>query len=261
MVKSMSIPKRKNSDWLKQFKGYEELAKRFDDCVETCLKQNRVFVTPFLNEGECEILKKVVGNRVHLTFDGGYSSAEKKRARLSLEESDELFPIVLLVAKFHPTYNEISHRDCMGALFNCGLRVDQFGDIVLEKDKIYVYVSEDIKDYVIASVDKIKHTKVVFTELNESKEFSKNIVVVEKIVSGTRLDTIVAACCNIARSKASALITGGYVQVNHLPLEDCATLCNNNAVLSIRGYGRFIFQGILKKTKKENYVIEIGIFQ
>lgn len=257
----MSIPMRKNNDWLKQFKGYEEQAKRFDGCIETCLKQNREFITPFLNEAECEILIKVVGKRVLLCFDGGYSNAEKKRARLSLEENEEPFPISLLVAKYHSTYHELSHRDCMGALLNCGLRADQFGDIILENENIYAYVSEEIKEYVKQSVDKIKHAKVVFHESNEAKSFTKNIVVVEKIVSGLRLDTIVASCCNIARSKASDLIRGGYVQVNHLPLEDCSALCNNNAVLSIRGQGRFIFRGVLKKTKKEHYVIELGIFQ
>ena len=78
------------------------------------------------------------------------------------------------------------------------------------------------------------------------------------IVSNHRLDQIVASCINSSRSKAQALIKGGKVSLDHLPLEDCSLLCNNNAVISIRGYGRFVFRGLIKKTKAYHWVAEIG---
>ena len=256
----MSIQKKtKSNDWLKHFKGYEEFAKRMDDCVDLVTRTQREYFTPFLNEAECNILTQVVGSRCPLCFEGGHVAAEKRRAKLG--EGDTPFAIVLLHATYASQYHELSFRDCMGALYNCGLRNDQFGDIVLVDESIYVYVNADVMDYIISTVTKIKHAPVAFKASEKQLSVTRKIVTIEKIVSGTRLDILVAACCNLARSKAVDLIKGGFVQVNHLPLEDCSTLCNNNAVLSIRGYGRFVYQGVLKKTKKDNYVIAIGIYQ
>lgn len=251
----------KNSEWLKHFKGFEELAKRFDDQIDAVVYRNREIVTPFLNEQEQEVLKKVCGKRCVLTLFGGASACEKKRAWLSIDEPYALDGITLLKATYASAYATLSHRDCLGALLNCGLRNDQFGDIFLDDNKIYVFVVSEVADYVIASCTKIKRTQVQFRVCEEKIEPEKKMKDSVKIVSSIRLDAIVAAACNLSRSKAAALIQGGNVQVNHLPLEDCSMLCNNNAVLSIRGYGRFLYKGILKQTKKDHYVIEIGIFQ
>ena len=251
-----------NNDWLIHFKGYEEQAKRFDDLVDAVVFKHRQIITPFLNEPEQEVLKKVVGSRCFMKLDGGYPEAEKKRALLCFDESeDQKVDLTLLKAEYAQTYVKLSHRDALGALLNIGLRSDQFGDISVKEGVIYVYTVSEVAQYIIDECRKIGRASIRFKICDQPAVIEKDIRWIQKIVSGNRLDTLVAACCTLSRSKAAALIKGGNVQVNHLLLEDCSALCNNNAVLSIRGYGRFIYKGICKQTKKEHYVIELGLFQ
>ena len=251
-----------NNDWLIHFKGYEEQAKRFDDLVDAVVFKHRQIVTPFLNEPEQEVLQRVVGHRCFLKFDGGTPNAEKKRALLCFdEEEDQEIDCTLLCAEYPQAYVKLSHRDALGALLNIGLRNDQFGDIFVKDGKIYVFTVSEVAQYIIDECRKIGRASIRFKISDTQVTIEKDIRWFHKIVSGNRLDTLVAACCNLSRSKAGALIKGGNVQVNHILLEDCSALCNNNAVLSIRGYGRFIYKGICKQTKKENYVIELGQFQ
>ena len=118
-----------NKNWLVHFKGNETLALRFDDQIESHLRTHRTILTPFLDETQQEVLKKVAGNQVQLTFFGGYEDAEKKRALVSEYESD--FEIVQLCADL-TKYDKVSHSDCMGALYNCGCKNDHFGDILVD---------------------------------------------------------------------------------------------------------------------------------
>lgn len=247
-----------NKNWLVHFKGNETLALRFDDQIESHLKTNRTILTPFLDETQQEILKKVAGNRVQVTFFGGFENAEKKRACISDYESD--FEIVQLCAKLSK-YDKVSHSDCMGALYNCGCKIDHFGDIIVSEDCIRVFVCKSIADHVISSVTQIRRSKISFFEDDTVIEKNVNIEWFIKIVNSLRLDSLVGACSNLSRAKAQNIIRSKNVKVNHIYLEDCSFVCDNNSILSIRGHGRFVFDEIIKKTSKDRYVIRVGKYK
>ena len=46
--------------------------------------------SPFLDETQQEILRKVAGNRVTLSFSGGYENAERKRALIGETDDFEI---------------------------------------------------------------------------------------------------------------------------------------------------------------------------
>ena len=58
------------------------------------------------------------------------------------------------------------------------------------------------------------------------------------------------------RGIAQDLIRDGSVKVNHEILEDSSKLCNNEDTISIRGFGKYIYRGVIKTTKKDRYLIE-----
>ncbi|MGN1344027.1 MAG: YlmH/Sll1252 family protein [Traorella sp.] len=247
-----------NKNWLVHFKGNETLALRFDDQIENHLRTHRTILTPFLDETQQEVLKKVAGNRVHVTFFGGYEGAERKRACISEYEYD--FEIVQLCADISK-YDHVKHSDCMGALYNCGCKSDHFGDILVDENHLRVFVCASISDFVKENCTQVRHSKVSFYEDDTIVENEKKIDWKNKIVNSTRLDSLVVACTNQSRSKSQYMIRSKNVKVNHICLEDCSFVCNNDCVLSIKGYGRFIFGGIIKETKSQKYVIRIGKYQ
>lgn len=246
-----------NKNWLVHFKGNETLALRFDDQIESHLRTNRKILTPFLDETQQEVLKKVAGNRVSVSFFGGYEGAERKRACIG-EEND--FEIVQLCAKLS-AYDKVSHSDCMGALYNCGCKSDHFGDILVDENYVRVFVCQSIAQSVIENCTQIRRSHISFYEDDTIVEKNISLEMSHKIIPSLRLDSLVAACANLSRAKAQNLIRSKNVKVNHICLEDCAYLCNNGSILSIRGHGRFLFEDVLKMTKNQKYVVSIGKYK
>lgn len=244
-----------NKNWLIHFKGNETLALRFDDQIESHIRTNRSILTPFLDETQQEVLRKVAGNRVHVTFFGGYEDAERKRAIISDYEED--FEIVQLCANL-TRFDSITHSDCMGALYNLGCKNDHFGDILVDNEHVRVFVCASIADFVKENCNQIKRSKISFYEDDTIVKKNSKIEWKTKIIGSTRLDSLVVACTNLSRVKAQNMIKAKFVKVNHIYLEDCSFVCNNGCVLSIRGYGRFIFGEVLKETKHQKYVVSIG---
>ena len=246
-----------NKNWLVHFKGNETLALRFDDQIESHLRTGRRILTPFLDETQQEVLRKVAGNRITLSFFGGYENAERKRALIGGEND---FEIVQLSAKWS-SFDRITHSDCMGALYNCGCKSDHFGDILVNENEVIVFVCQSIAEYVMDHCTQIKRSRIVFHEDDRKIEKSVNIERFHKIVTTLRLDSLVSACTNLSRAKAQHLVRAKSVKVNHICLEDCAHLCNNGSILSIRGYGRFLFEGVVKETKNQKYVVSLGKYK
>lgn len=241
------------------FKNFEDCAKRFDEQIEMALRQYRSILTHFLDENEQEVFKRVCGNRCTYKMSGGYEGSEKVRILMNGKE-DELFDIIHLKAKLS-RYDHLTHRDCLGALMNLGCRKDAFGDIIVTEDAIHVFVSESIAQSVINECQKIRHSKVQFARCKIPFEKQIKLEWKETIVTSMRLDCVVAAMTHLSRSKSADLIRAGKVQVQHLPLEDCSFVCNNNEVISIRGFGRFLLEGTIKHTRKDRILIRYAIYK
>lgn len=244
------------------FKGYEDLVDRTLDWLNQCETYYRCVFTPFLTPAEIDVVSRVVGKSTRLLFDGGYPDSEMKVGCIApLYEEDIHFPLVALSAKLSAQFSNITHRDVLGALMNCGIKRSQFGDLLVEDDRILIFVKEEIADYIRMNVTKIKRTNICFEICEEIVIPEQKIKTVTKIVSGLRLDILVSSLCQISRTKAQTLIRGGCVKVNYIVLEETSFLCDNGSTISIRGYGRFYFKEVTSRTKKDNYVISVDIFR
>lgn len=62
--------------------------------------------------------------------------------------------------------NYIKHQDVMGLIFTLGITKEMFGDIVYYNNKYYVYVLDNIKDYLLCNLNKIKNIEVKVNEVN-----------------------------------------------------------------------------------------------
>ena len=78
-------------------------------------------------------------------------------------------------------------------------------------------------------------------------------------IASERIDALVAEIAHISRSKAKEMIQQGLVQVNHITLEAGDKMCDNNDTISIRGYGRFKYLGVMKQTRSNRILAEIEV--
>ncbi|MCI5773528.1 MAG: YlmH/Sll1252 family protein [Erysipelotrichaceae bacterium] len=240
---------------LQHFKGHELLIARLDDLRARAEKYHKTIASNFLSEEEVAVAQRYLGKQCTYKLDGGYQQAQRCKVVFLMEE-DDFFDVVCLSARFNTKYASLKHPDVLGALMGLNIERDQIGDIFVKDDRIIIFVSQNIADYIIINLRQIKRSKVTFEVTNvEDLDLSLDFKIFQTTISSERLDVIVSAICKINRSQAQKLIVGKQVQLNHVTIEDCAKLCNNNCTISIRRYGRFIYQGIDKTTKKDRLLV------
>lgn len=246
---------------LEHYRGNEEFVKRMYDLMDQAELRNRIVITPFFSPDQRILCERLCGHLMKLVISGGYDGAERVRVALLPFEEDVVFPISTLHATYSTTYGSLSHRDVLGALMNVGIQREKMGDIILEDGEIFILVDEEIEHYIICNLTKIKRTSVHFVKTDRTPVRKDKKTYVHHIVSSLRLDVVVASLAHVSRSKSQDMIVAGRVKVDHVVLEQTSYMCNNNSAISIRGIGRFHFAEVLKRTKKDHYVIDVGVYE
>lgn len=243
------------------YRGNEAIVARVWDWMDQCERQYRCIITPFLTPLEQSIAQGIVGKALFVRFWGGYEQAERKRMVLAADEREGDFEIGTLKGSYRMRERRLSHRDVLGALLHLGLKRDQIGDILVIEQDIIVFVRREMADFICSALTKIAHEPIRFAPYEGEVHYEPSLTWRNASVASMRLDCLVAACIHGARGKAAELIKGKCVKVDHLPLEDCKHLCNNNCTVSIRGYGRFAIRQADRISRKGKHVIEIGTYR
>ncbi|SEN62372.1 RNA-binding protein YlmH, contains S4-like domain [Amphibacillus marinus] len=227
-------------------------------------------ISDFLDPREQFIFQSVIGQdeQLNLSFSGGYQGAERKQAALAPyyeELTDNDFPITLLMATYSTRFNQIEHRDVLGAFFSLGMKHKKLGDINVDAEQglIQLAVSHDVADFVSLHFTQIKQTSIQFKKIEQERALSVAALwrYHETTVSSLRLDVLVKHVYRISRSQAAQLIGKGYLKVNFKVVEDPAFKVEAGDLLSCRGKGRSKLISILGETKKEKWRIEYGILE
>ena len=243
----------------------ELLKKRFIELANKSYNSGIFVFTDFLGLAEqsafSEIGKEIRG--IPYTAFGGVSGAERVMIRFGNE--DELgyaqpFPIrcLRIRPKAERFAEKLSHRDFLGALMNLGIERNTLGDIFISDKTGYVFCHEKVVDYIVENLDRIRHTTVKCRLLAEAPEAVKPTLKQENlIVSSERLDGIIAKLFHLSRSQSLLLFREKKVFVNGRCMENNSGVCKADDVVSVRGFGKFIYRGCVHETKKGNLSISL----
>ena len=239
-------------------KRFEELAQRAND------REYTVF-SDFLGLSEISEISAMRFS-VPVTLWGGYENAERCVACFGdreyfADKSD--YPIkCILIKPVNPKFaDNLSHRDFLGSLMGLGIRREVLGDIIISENKGYLFCLETIADYIIENLTQVRHTTVE-CELTENipTDILPQPENLEIIVSSERLDVIVSAIYKMSRSQVLPIFHTEKVFVNGAVKTSPSVTVNVNDKVSVRGFGRFIYKGVLRTTKKDRLVIGVEVF-
>lgn len=158
---------------------------------------------------------------------------------------DWAYPITAL--KITPAYpkfaEQLGHRDILGSIMQLGVDRGKLGDIIVGNGEYYLLCEESISGYFIENLDKIRHTMVKIekcepSDLKITQEFEEH----EGIITSNRLDAILACVYKLSRSQAAQVIRQEKVFVNGKQIQNLAYGCHPDDIVSVRGYGRFIYR-------------------
>lgn len=155
------------------------------------------------------------------------------------------------------TVENIRHQDILGSLFALNIDSSYFGDIVLYNDYYYVFVSEDLALYIKDNLKMIGNKKVSLEEVDLSvlDNYERKYEEKEMIVSSLRIDNVVSVIINTSRKVALDKIKNKEVVVNYDVMNKNSYILKENDIFSIRRYGKYKFVGIVKSTKKNNFIV------
>ena len=234
--------------------NYSSLIAHLEDLEKKSKEWHTSLSSGFLNEEELEVVKGTFRNTKYIDFDGGYENARKKKVIFRYDEEDDFSDVVCLRARIDQRFRKITHRDILGAIMNLQVERSSFGDFWVDEDTIYLYTSENMAQFYIDHLTKINQLNVEF-EISEDRV--AQIFETEEIevsLPSLRYDAIVSKLAHCSRQEAKEMIERQMVLINHMLLEDSSDLCNNNNTISIRGVGRFLFDGVKRETKNGNLV-------
>lgn len=225
--------------------------------------ENRNTVTKFLTNFEQIVLSQIVTynySDFKVEFFGGFDDAERKKAKIiSNEYYDVDYDIVCLKAKFNNKFNRVEHRNILGAVHNLGINFNRFGDIIVLENEVYIFVDEEIADYIAMEFTKAGRVNLDFqrVDLTEVK-IEKKYEDFEIVSSSFRIDSIVAKITNKSRSKVKEFLEQDFIKLNHVILRNGEKTCTPDDIISIRKYGRYVVKGYTQNKKSLKYRITIS---
>lgn len=250
-------------------KEIQQLKSRLKDLADRSYRQNLYCFTGFLGlrEQEClwDMEKELHGYSYRLW--GGYEQAERKVVRFGSEEElgyEEDYPIACihitpLQAKFA---DALSHRDFLGALMNLGIERGTLGDIRVGDKEAYLYCLSGMAEYICEHLSQVRHTSVRCTLVAEStdvpQEEPRELVVQ---LPSLRIDVCLAKVYNRSRGEILEAFQSGRVYVDGRLCENNARQLKGGETVNLRGYGKFIFTGEQRETRKGKLSVKVLIFQ
>ena len=194
-----------------------------------------------------------IGVRIK-TF-GGYESAERQMAAFVPEalSYEQDYPIACLkIQPLNKKFSEdLTHRDYLGAILNLGIDRAKIGDILLDQEAGYVFCQETMADFLAEELVRIRHTSVQARRLWQDEPLpSPKREAVSGTVASPRLDSVIALAFGSSRNSILGLIEGGKVFVNGKLVTSNGYQPKEGDLVSVRGLGRFRFQGSGGQSRK-----------
>ncbi len=146
---------------------------------------------------------------------------------------------------------DLSHRDFLGALMNLGIERNRIGDILVSDEESCIFVLASLSGIIAEELTRVKHTSVRCTLLPPGEcGIAPRFQELGGSVASCRLDALLAMVFSLSRGTAQTLIERELAAVNGGSCLSAGHVLQPGDRVSLRGYGKFIFDGEEKRTKK-----------
>ncbi|MEF9941030.1 MAG: YlmH/Sll1252 family protein [Lachnospiraceae bacterium] len=240
------------------------LQKRLIELSELAYQRGIVTYSDFLNLNELNILQITPKNMLFSQYEtfGGYDLSERQMVAFLPDALyyDFIYPItVLKISPLQKKFTDkLSHRDYLGAIMNLGIERNKVGDILLLENTAFLFVQETLSKYIMENLTRIKNTTIQVAIENENKfSYQPNYEEIKGTIASTRLDSLLSLAYGSSRSKLVTLIETGKVYVNGKLITTNSYQIKDHEIVSVRGIGRFSYNGIISETKKGRFYVSI----
>lgn len=202
---------------------------------------------------------------VTMESSGGYEMSERQMVVFIPDALSYSWTYPICCVNISPQsvkFSEVlTHRDYLGAILNLGIDRGKIGDILVNEKGAYVFCHEKIADFLVQELCRVRHTTVTTSVVKDPGLLPKlQLESIQGTVASVRLDSVIAMAFSASRSSMLPLIESGRVFVNGKMVVSNGYVLKEKDIVSVRGKGKFQFETILNKTKKNRYSILLYLY-
>ena len=226
-----------------------DLCRRND---RTGIWQYSGFLTPAEQD---DFLRCPEVTRFSFRMTGGYEAAERRILAAGDEKTSGKpeFPIrvVEMRAKSEKYAEELTHRDYLGAILGLGIERSLTGDILTRDYRAWVFCLASVAKLLADSLTQVRRTAVTAEITSpDIPELVPRFAPVRLNIASERLDAVCAAFTGLSRGQTEKLFSAEKVFVNGRTTADKSARLKAGDILSVRGYGKAVYDGIEHETRK-----------
>ena len=235
----------------------EFFLKRIRELANLAYQRDIVTFSDFLDLNEWNILNSQNLRQLGVTIEsyGGYEYAERQMAAFHPDALAFTWEYPIDCLKIEPKaikFSEsLTHRDYLGALLNLGIERSVIGDIVVQEKAAWFFCQNKMTDFFLDNLCRVRHTNILITKVDDPDKLPcTKLEAINGTCASVRLDSLISLAFKASRSSMVSYIEGGKVFVNGKLITSNGYEPKEGDIISVRGKGRFIFDGMSHQTKK-----------
>lgn len=186
---------------------------------------------------------------------GGFKDCERRMISFN-NVYDTPYPIKVLKIESTSKFDDLCHRDYLGAVLGLGIRRNKIGDLLLKENVCYLTVCEEITEFLVDNLNLVGKSPCKVTILENNFEelvpnFKQEIILVQSL----RLDSIVSKLIRISRNKAQTIIEEGMVLLDYNKVKDKSKEVKIEERITIKGHGKYILDEIIGNSKSGKFKV------
>ena len=240
--------------------------KKLFDCDRISGERNIIKHTGFLTDEEFSLYLSHKSSLYAHNFPfGGFSHAQRKMVIWPgyCEDAQAAAGIISLI-KAEPKSprfaGELSHRDFLGALMNLGIERECIGDICIKKEEkeAFIFCEKSIAEVILSELSRVKNTDLKLKEIPFGEfDYVPEFLDIKINAASLRADAVLSALLKLSRAQTSSLIREEKVFIGGSLCETGDKKITDGAVISVRGFGKYIFDGIEAESRKGRFFMKI----
>ena len=238
------------------------------DKKKICNSKNKITYTDFLNEKEQRVIEKNV-KLENAFFYGVNENADRKilvfyPEKLTEELARKSLKSVLSGIRIILKNDQIGtygHKNYLSALIKIGIDRGKIGDILVDDygaDIITFDINKEFIKQSLSELTRFRKADIEIISINEIKEKIDRFEESTIIVASMRIDNIVAELAGCSRSNADEYIDNERVLVNYETVLKGSKSVDEGDIVTIRGKGKFIIDGLVRNTRNNRFVIKVS---
>ena len=195
-------------------------------------------------------------------LEGGYKNAERKilaaGSEVEMGPPEPPLSVIAVKPKSEKFAEKLTHRDYLGSILALGIERSLIGDIIVREQSACFFCLSSVADLLVSSLTQVRRT-AVRAEITAADipELQPRYDLLRLNVASERLDAVAAAFAGISRTQADRLFAAEKIMVNGRTVTDRSFRLKEGDILSVRGFGKAVYDGIDHETRKNRIQVRL----